>query len=89
VRTASLPIAAIPQIVTFADLPYGSYAATVLHDENADARMNVNVLGIPKEGIGFSGDPRIWKGVPSFDRVKFAFTPENTSVEITVKYFGS
>jgi uncharacterized protein (DUF2141 family) len=88
VRTATLPITAIPQTVTFEDLPYGSYAATVLHDENADAQVNTNVLGIPKEGIGFSGNPRIWKGVPSFDRSEFAFTPDQTIVSITLKYFS-
>jgi uncharacterized protein (DUF2141 family) len=88
IRSASLPITAIPQLVTFEDLPFGSYAVAVFHDENADSQMNVNKLGIPIEGIGFSGNPRLWKGVPSFERVEFELTRDNTIVPIQLKYFG-
>jgi uncharacterized protein (DUF2141 family) len=84
----SFPITTIPQKVAFSDIPFGYYAAAVFHDENADSKMNVNFLGIPKEGIGFSGDPQIWKGVPSFEKVEFEFTPHQTVFTITLKYFG-
>jgi uncharacterized protein (DUF2141 family) len=86
VRSGCFPITDLPLRIEFADLPYGRYAATVHHDENMDATLNCNALGIPKEGIGFSGNPRIWKGVPPFERTIFEFVPSNTIVSITMKY---
>ena len=36
------------------DLPNGTYAIAIHHDENSDGKMNTNMLGIPKEGYAFS-----------------------------------
>ncbi|MEM8501834.1 MAG: DUF2141 domain-containing protein [Cyanobacteria bacterium P01_D01_bin.1] len=69
------------------EVPYGSYAVSVLHDENRDGKLNTGLLGIPKEGIGFSNDPRIIKGTPSFEKTCFEFTEEAQEVEIEIKYF--
>lgn len=85
-KSGRFAIAENPLRVAFPDLPFGSYAATVHHDENMDAQLNCNALGIPKEGIGFSGNPRIWKGIPPYHRAEFEFTPENTIISITMKY---
>ena len=79
-------ISELPMTVSF-DVPYGSYAASGLHDENKDGELNTNMIGIPKEGIGFSNDPRIIKGTPSFEKTCFEFDEENSAVEIEVKYF--
>ncbi len=79
-------ISELPMTVNF-DVPYGSYAASVLHDENKDGELNTGLLGIPKEGIGFSNDPRIIKGTPSFEKTRFEFTDDSQAVEIAVKYF--
>ncbi|NJO39411.1 MAG: DUF2141 domain-containing protein [Cyanobacteria bacterium CRU_2_1] len=86
VKSGSFPISELPLTIEFRELPYGCYAATVHHDENMDAQLNCNALGIPKEGIGFSGNPRIWKGVPLFQRAQFEFMPDHTIVSITMKY---
>ncbi len=69
------------------DVPHGSYAASVLHDENKDGELETGMLGIPKEGVGFSNDPRIIKGTPSFEKTRFEFNEGNREVEIAVKYF--
>lgn len=86
VRSGCFPITSLPCTLLFDDLPFGTYAATVHHDENMDGKLNCNALGIPKEGIGFSGNPRIWKGAPPFQRAEFYFSAENTIVAITMKY---
>jgi uncharacterized protein (DUF2141 family) len=86
VCSGCFPIEALPCIVTFADLPFGWYAATVHHDENMDGQLNCNALGIPKEGVGFSGNPPIWKGVPAFQKAAFEFSPNSPSVSISLKY---
>lgn len=75
-----------PMSVSF-DIPYGSYAVSMLHDENQDGELNTNLVGIPKEGIGFSNDPRIIKGTPSFEKTCFEFSPDNDEIAITMKYF--
>lgn len=80
------PITTLPLTVSF-DISYGSYAVSVLHDENEDGELNTGLLGIPQEGIGFSNDPRIIKGTPSFETTQFEFSEDSSEVEITVKYF--
>ena len=38
--------------VTFSDLPQGTFAVSVLHDENGNGKMDRNFVGMPKEEIG-------------------------------------
>ncbi len=48
----------------------GIYALSVIHDENNDGRLN-RFMAIPREGFGFSRNPRIRMGPPRFDEVRF------------------
>jgi uncharacterized protein (DUF2141 family) len=50
----------------FEDIPPGTYAIAVIHDENMNGRLDTNVFGIPTEGYGFSKDAKALIGVPSF-----------------------
>jgi uncharacterized protein (DUF2141 family) len=86
IRSGCFSIASNPCLLEFPDLPFGFYAVTVHHDENMDGELNCNALGIPKEGIGFSGNPRIWKGVPPFQRAEVEFSDRNPVIVITMKY---
>ena len=61
-RTKSNPFLRASQAVTdsvanfvFDDVPLGRYAIATYHDENGDDTLNTKKLGIPIEGIGFSG----------------------------------
>lgn len=56
--------------VQFGGLPLGNYAVAVIHDENDNARLDT-VLGIPREGFGFSRNPRIGFGPPRFAAAEF------------------
>src|SRR5678815_335340 len=40
----------------FADIPPGTYALAVIHDENLDGKLAMNWLGVPQEGYGVSND---------------------------------
>ncbi|MDY0077859.1 MAG: DUF2141 domain-containing protein, partial [Bacteroidales bacterium] len=42
------------ETIVIDDLPKGEYAFMLHHDKNADAEMNRNILGIPKEAFAFS-----------------------------------
>ncbi len=75
-----------PMSVSF-DVPYGSYSVSILHDENKDGELNTNIVGIPQEGIGFSNDPMIITGTPSFETASFEFSEDSPVIEITMKYF--
>jgi uncharacterized protein (DUF2141 family) len=86
VRSGCFSITERPLILTFEDLPFGQYAATVHHDENMDGELNTNLLGIPTEGIGFSGNPTIWRGVPAFAKTQFDFSADLGRVAIRMKY---
>ena len=46
----------------FEDIPPGTYALAVIHDENMNGKLDTNWLGIPKEGYGFSNDVKALLG---------------------------
>lgn len=52
-------------------LPIGTYAITVYQDANANGKIDRNLIGIPTELGGFSNNPRIVMGPPSFKRCAF------------------
>ena len=71
----------------FPRLPYGTYAVIVFHDENGNNEVDHNVLGLPAEPLGFSNgfSLSLFSGKPSFEKLRFAFTPGAKPLEITVK----
>ena len=50
----------------FNNLPNGNYAIKLYHDENANQKMDFNLLGIPTEGYGFSNNARGVMSAPKF-----------------------
>jgi len=55
--------------VKFVDVPEGSYAVGVIHDENDNHKLDTGLMGIPKEGWGNSNNPKVWRK-PYFSEVK-------------------
>jgi uncharacterized protein (DUF2141 family) len=47
-------------------LPAGHYAIAVLHDENSNHKLDRNLIGWPKEGFGFSNNPKVGMSAPNF-----------------------
>ena len=43
---------------TFEELPPGTYAFAVIHDENRDGKRATDWMGLPKEGYGFPTTPK-------------------------------
>ena len=74
-------------VVYFVDLPAGSYAAAILHDENSNQKMDKSFLGLPKEGYGFSNNVSGAFGPPSYNRAVFSHSAtELTRIEIRARY---
>jgi uncharacterized protein (DUF2141 family) len=71
----------------FKDLPYGEYAYAILHDEDEDGEMNKNILGIPKEGFGFSNNYRPRVKNPSFEDASFQLKTSNVRHVIEMVYY--
>jgi len=57
-------------MVRFQGLAPGTYALGVIHDEDNNGRLNTFV-GIPREGFGFSRNPRLRMGPPRYEDVRF------------------
>lgn len=69
----------------FKNIPNGTYAIALFHDENSNEIMDKNFLGIPKEGYGFSNNVKAIFSAPSFDEAKFELN-ETIDIKIEVNY---
>ena len=72
--------------LSFADVGPGDYAIAVLHDENRNGKMD-KLLGLPREGIGFSRNPVIRTGPPAFGAVEFPVGAQPVAETIRMQYF--
>lgn len=70
----------------FTGLPAGDYAVALIHDENGNARLD-RMMGIPREGVGFSGNPVLRFGPPRFAAARFRFDGHSSRQSVRVKYF--
>jgi uncharacterized protein (DUF2141 family) len=74
-------------VVTLDHIAPGTYALSSYHDENANGKLDTNLVGIPKEEYGFSNHARAKVGPPSFDAARFLFDGKNQTVELTIETF--
>ncbi|GAB4327416.1 MAG: hypothetical protein Kow00127_20140 [Bacteroidales bacterium] len=65
---------------TLAKLTPERYAFKFFHDENENRELDTNWLGIPKEGFGFSNNPKSRYGPPDFELTIFDFKQDTTIV---------
>ena len=72
--------------VMIAGLAEGDYALAVIHDENANRRLDT-FAGIPREGVGFSRNPRLVFGPPRFGAARFMVGGGETSQNVRMRYF--
>ena len=70
----------------FEDIPQGTYALAVIHDENMDGKLDTNWLGIPTEGYGFSNDAKALLGAPSFSAASFQYDGGTLDLTISLHY---
>ena len=69
----------------FEGLPHGSYAVAVIHDENANSRLDT-FAGIPREGFGFSRNPAIGFGPPRFAAARFTVAGDAERQQVRMRY---
>jgi uncharacterized protein (DUF2141 family) len=72
----------------FKDLPRGSYAAAVLHDEDLTGKMDFDAQGIPQKGYGISNNPDTTQGPPTPEDASFAVNQPESAIEIKMTYWN-
>ena len=71
----------------FSDLMPGEYAISTFYDKNENGKLDTRFLGIPKEPFGFSNNPSVLFGPPSFDKTKVQLEDGSVEIEISLKSF--
>lgn len=69
------------------DLNYGTYAISVLDDENTNQKIDM-FIGIPKEGWGFSMNPPFKLSAPKFNECSFLVDKPYQQITIHLRYVG-
>jgi uncharacterized protein (DUF2141 family) len=72
-------------VLEFPNVPPGTYAVAVLHDENGNGRVD-KMLMIPREGFGFSRDAPVRMGPPHFADAAFALGAATAHQTIRMRY---
>ncbi len=87
-QTAALMLPARKGMVraVIGDLPAGIYAISVYHDANGNQELDTNMLGMPREGYGFSNDARGIAGPPSFQAAAFEIGADPAVVDLRLSY---
>lgn len=70
--------------VLFYNIPFGTYAISVFHDENNNGKIERTFIGFPSEAIGISGNKLIF-GHPDFEDCKFVLNSEEKRILIKLK----
>lgn len=69
------------------DLPAGTYAFGVVHDENDNQKLDKGLFGIPKEGFCFSRQAMGTAGPPAFDAASVKVNNSVTVQQLKIKYW--
>ena len=71
---------------TFKDLPFGTYALSVAHDENDNDEIDKNFIGFPKERIGASHQTKL--GKPNFEKSQFSLSESQKVAVINIGFLN-
>jgi uncharacterized protein (DUF2141 family) len=86
-RTVDIDPKTLTAKVVFDNVPEGAYGVAVIHDENKNGKLDMNEVGMPIEGYGYSNNPAKRAGPAPFEETKFALTAPSTSIEIALIYW--
>ena len=70
-----------------AKLTPGKYAASVLHDENRNSKMDTDAVGVPTEGYGVTNNPKPRFRGATFKEAIFDLPPQGATLTISLQYF--
>lgn len=79
-----IPAVADGTFVGTYDVPPGSYAVSIWHDDNGNGEFDSNEDGMPLDGWAMSGGPLM--GPPTFEDVSVAVRDVGPSESLTMSY---
>jgi len=65
----------------------GTYGLTIIDDENGNKKLDKNMIGIPKEGIGFSNFYLSGMSKPKLSEFQFEVKTAPVTVQSKLRYF--
>jgi len=65
---------------------FGTYAVSLLHDEDGNYQMTYNFFRFPKEGFAFSNFEASFLKIPEFEECKFEHKAASTTVKLKIVY---
>ncbi|WP_373490917.1 DUF2141 domain-containing protein [Parasphingorhabdus sp.] len=71
--------------IEIADVKPGTYAVALVHDENGNGKMDMRLF-LPREGFGFSRNPKIGMGAPKFKSAQFTVGSSDTHHAVRMNY---
>ena len=71
----------------FEDIPPGTYALAVVHDENMNGKLDTNWLGVPKEGLRFFKRCKSFARRASFSAASFQYDGETLDLTIKLRHY--
>jgi len=73
-------------VCDFTGVAPGTYAVSVVHDENSNGKLDRNFIGMPREGVGASNDAKGHMGPPKFNAASFPYKGGRLDLKIHVNY---
>jgi uncharacterized protein (DUF2141 family) len=73
-------------VCEFSGVAPGTYAVSVVHDENSNGKLDTNFIGMPREGVGASNDAKGHMGPPKFSAAAFQYAGGRLDLKIHVNY---
>lgn len=86
IAQAKAPISEGQAELVFSGIRPGNYAISIIHDENNNGKLDMNFLGIPKEGVGASNNSKKRMGPPRFEDAKFIANQPAVRKRIALMY---
>ena len=89
--TSSCPYAAAAPammgdtLVQIAEVPPGLYAVQAYHDDLDAGHLHQNILGIPRERVGFSNDAPVRLQGPAFNDAAFVVGQDSRKVTLRLR----
>lgn len=81
-----LVVAATSPKATFPDLPAGTYAVSMFHDEKRLGKPETNLIGAPKSGVGLANNPKLgMTNLPTFEKARVT-VPETKAITLDTQY---
>lgn len=74
-------------MVEVRDLPPGVYAVQAYDDQNDNHKVDRNVLGLPKEAVGFSNDAPVGVHGPSFKNASFTYSGGEQTISLRIRRY--